>query len=191
MKLQGSKITSKFTLNRAKLPHQEKGREVLLFNEPELTTDKITDKKRIEPQELNPVSYTKEDKIYSSMLEINPILGELVGEFNLAYTSTNEKPQRVLNWGAETPQKSTFTPQPVEKPQPKIKRAKKETIAEFTARILEGYNSYSREELLERIKIDAEVDDERAFKGFIKMRKERAIFKTPFHTYYLSTSTPF
>lgn len=195
MKLKGSKISSKFSLQRAKLPHQEKGREVLIFTEPEPTTDKITEKKREEPQELSeklrPVDYSTENLVYSRMLDINPILAELVGEFNLAHTSTGEKPKRVLTWATEAPQKATFTPRPVEKLQTNIKRAKKETIAEFTARILEGYNSYSREELLERIKTDAQVDNERAFKGFIKMKKDRIIFKTPFHTYYLSTSTPF
>lgn len=187
MRLKGSKVTSKFTLQRAKLPHQEKGREVLLFNEEEPTTDKITDEKRIELQEL----ITEEDKIYSRMLEINPLIVELVGTFNLVYSSINEKPKRVLKWATEEPQKTTFKPQPIEEPQPKIKRAKKGTIGEFTARLLEGYNSYSREEIMERIITDTGIDKARAFKEFINMRKEKTIFKTPFNTYYLSNSTPF
>lgn len=178
MKLKGSKISSKFSLQRAKLPNQNKGKEALLFND------------EPKPQ----LEHSKEDKTYSKYLEINPILAELVGEFNLVYISTKERPKRTLNWentAPVEPQKITLTDEVIEKPKPKFKRAKKETISEFTARILEGYNSYSREEIIEKIITDTEVDQDRAFKGFIKMRKDRIIFRTPYRTYYLSSSTPF
>lgn len=172
MRLKGLKTGSKFTLQRAKLPQVAR-----------------------EQREPTPAptaeEYTQEDYVYTRMLEANPILGELVQGLDLILPSTGERPKRVLTWGQEEPQKSTFTPQPVGKPQQRVKRLKKENIEEFTARILEGYNSYSREEIMERIKQDAGVDDARAFKGFIKMRKERVIYKTQFHTYYLGNSTPF
>lgn len=125
MKLKDCKVSSKFTLQRSKLPNQNKGKEALLFNKEEPTAVKITEEKQ------------------------------------------------------------------TEQPQPKIKRAKKETIEEFTARILEGFNSYTREEILDKIIKDTAVDKARAFKGFIKMRKDKTIFKTYLQTYYLSSSAPF
>ena len=65
------------------------------------------------------------------------------------------------------------------------------TLIALAQRVIEGENSYSREDIIERIKEATNVNQERAEKGFNLILQAGAIEPTLGDRYYLTSSTPF
>ena len=58
-------------------------------------------------------------------------------------------------------------------------------------RLIRPESSYSKEEVLDRIIAQTQVDQDRAERGFNLMLEAKALEVTPAQTYYLAGSTPF
>lgn len=111
---------------------------------------------------------TKEEIDYSVIVEKFPIVEKLVRRLGLVSTLTNEPIKRVIV--------------PADYESKKIK--------EVAQRVADPERSYSREEILERIKQETKVDQERAERGLALMIEAGAIEQSS-GLYYLSGSTPF
>lgn len=119
---------------------------------------------------------------YSKLVAINPLLEELVERLDLVSKTTGERIKKVEL-------KDNIKPHPEPKSKPKeIDKPKLITLAQ---RIIEGNNSYLKEELIERIKEATNVSQERADRGFNLILQAGAIEPTLGDRYYLTGSTPF
>jgi hypothetical protein len=76
-------------------------------------------------------------------------------------------------------------------PEIKAKEIDKPKLIALAQRVIEGDNSYSRAEIIERIKEATNVNQERADRGFNLFLQAGAIKPTPGDRYYLTGSTPF
>jgi len=125
---------------------------------------------------------TDEEIIYSRFVAINPLLEDLVDSLDLVSITTGERIRKIEL-------REEYKPHP----EPKIKAQEidKPKLIALAQRVIEGENSYSREEIIERIKEATNVNQERADRGFTLILQAGAIEPTLGDRYYLTGSTPF
>ena len=137
-----------------------------------------TTERRVEP--ITPP--TDEEIAYSRLVAINPLLEELVERLDLVSIKTGERIRKVEL-------REDIKPHP--EPEIKAKEIDKPKLIALAQRVIEGENSYSREEIIERIKEVTNVSQERAERGFNLILQAGAIEPTLGDRYYLTGSTPF
>lgn len=125
---------------------------------------------------------TDEEIAYSKLLKINPLLEELVESLDLVSETTGERIRKVEL-------REEYKPHP--EPEIKAQEIDKPKLIALAQRVIEGENSYSREEIIERIKEATNVSQERAERGFNLILQAGAIEPTLGDRYYLTGSTPF
>ena len=139
-----------------------------------------TTERRVEP--ITPILVerppTTEEITHSKIVAINPLIEELVERLDLVSIDTGERIRKV-----ELREDIKPHPEPPEIDKPKL-------IA-LAQRVIERENSYSKEEIIARIKEAANVSQERAEIGFTLILQAGAIEPTPGGRYYLTGSTPF
>jgi len=125
---------------------------------------------------------TNEEIVYSKLVAINPLLEELVERLDLVSIKTGDRIKKVEL-------KQDYKPHP----EPKIKAQEidKPKLIALAKTVIEGENSYTKEEVIERIKEVTKVNQERAERGFNLILQAGAIEATPGDRYYLTGSTPF
>jgi len=145
-----------------------------------------TTERRVEP--ITPILVEKpptDEEIaytYSRLVAINPLLEELVERLDLVSITTGERIRKVEL-------REDIKPHP--EPEIKAKEIDKPKLIALAQRVIEGENSYSREEIIERIKEVTNVSQERAERGFNLILQAGAIEPTLGDRYYLTGSTPF
>jgi hypothetical protein len=72
-----------------------------------------------------------------------------------------------------------------------VKGQEIDKLISLAHRVTPGEDSYSKEEVIDRIKEATNVNQERAERGFNLLLKAKIIEPTPRGKYYLATSTPF
>lgn len=125
---------------------------------------------------------TDEEITYSRLVAINPLIEELVERLDLVSITTGERIRKVEL-------REDIKPHP--EPKVKAKEIDKPKLIALAQRVIEGENSYSREEIIERIKEATNVNRERADRGFNLILQAGAIEPTLGDRYYLTGSTPF
>lgn len=125
---------------------------------------------------------TDEEIAYSKLVSINPLLEELVERLDLVSETTGERIKRV-------DLREDIKPHP--EPEVKALETDKPKLIALAQRVIEGENSYSREEIIERIKEATNVNQDRAERGFNLILQAGAIETTLGDRYYLTGSTPF
>jgi hypothetical protein len=126
---------------------------------------------------------TEEEIAYSKLVAINPLIEELVERLDLVSIKTGERIRKVEV-------REDYSPHPeLEMKAQEVDSSKLITLA---GKIIKGENSYSKEDIIARIKEATNVSQERAERGFLLMLLEGAIAQTinP-EFYYLGGSTPF
>jgi hypothetical protein len=125
---------------------------------------------------------TDEEVIYSRFVAINPLLEDLVDSLDLVSITTGERIRKIEL-------REEYKPHP----EPKIKAQEidKPKLIALAQRVIEGENSYSREDIVDRIKEATNVSQDRAERGFNLILQAGAIEPTPVGSYYLTGSTPF
>ncbi len=153
----------------------------LSLREVKLPTPKLRD---IEPTPPIKVERppTDEDIAYSKLVAINPLLEELVERLDLVSETTGERIKKVEL-------KDNIKPHP--EPKSKPKEIDKPKLIALAKRIIEGNNSYLKEEIIERIKEATKVNRERAERGFNLMFEAGILETIQGDRYYLTGSTPF
>jgi hypothetical protein len=121
---------------------------------------------------------TNEEITYSKLVAINSLIEELVERLNLVSIKTEERIKKVEIWEDIKPEVKT---EEVDKPK----------LIALAQKIIKEENSYTKEEIIERIKEVTNVSQERADKGFTLILQAGAIETTPRNRYYLTGSTPF
>jgi hypothetical protein len=166
MSLLSADITKvkRLSLREAKLPA------------PELRAEPITPI----PAERPP---SDEEMAYSKLVAINPKIEEMVERLGLVSIKTGERIKKVEL-------REDIKPHPV--PDMKAQEIDKPKLIALAQRVIEGENSYSKEEIVARIKEATNVNQERAERGFNLILQAGAIEQTinP-ELYYLAGSTPF
>lgn len=136
-----------------------------------------TPERRVEP--ITPILVerppTDEEIAYSRFLAINPLLAELVERLDLVSSRTGERISKIKT-------REEY------KPHPEVDKPKLIALAQ---RVIERENSYSKEEILAKIKEVTNVTQERAERGFTLILQVGAIEPTTGGRYYLTSSTPF
>lgn len=123
---------------------------------------------------------TDEEIAYSRLVAINPLIAELVERLDLVSIKTGERIKKVEL-------REDIKPQP----EPELKEIDKPKLKALAQRVIEVENSYSKEEIVARIKEATNVNQERAERGFTLILQAGAIKPTPGDRYYLTGSTPF
>ncbi len=140
---------------------------------------------KILPPEL---PFTDQEQTFTRMLKKEPLLERLVNIFDLATSETGERPRMVR--GEEYTTGEEIAPQ--EPPQPQVKGRPGRTLREIALSILEPENSYTREEIVDRIRESTGVSQERAENGFNKILEAGELEEVPdLGIYYLRGSVPF
>ena len=143
-----------------------------------------TPARRVEP--ITPILVerppTDEEIAYSKLVAINPLMEELVERLDLVSITTGERIKKVEL-------REDIKPHP--EPEIKAKEIDKPKLIALAHRVMEGENSYSREDIIERIKEATNVNQERADRGFTLILQAGAIEPTLGDRYYLTGSTPF
>lgn len=143
-----------------------------------------TTERRVEP--ITPIlverPLTDEEIAYSKLVAINPLIEELVERLDLVSITTGERIKKVEI-------REDIKPHP--EPKVKAQEIDRPKLMALTQRVIEGENSYSREEIIERIKEATNVNQERADRGFNLILQAGAIELTPGGMYYLTGSIPF
>jgi hypothetical protein len=123
---------------------------------------------------------TDEEIAYSKLVAINPLVEELVKRLDLVSITTGERLNKV-------------EVRDEYKPHPKVKAQEldKPRLIALAQRVIEGESSYTKEEVIERIKEATNVNQERAEVGFNLILQAGAIEPTLRDRYYLTGSTPF
>jgi hypothetical protein len=119
---------------------------------------------------------------YSKLVAINPLLEEVVERFDLVSETTGERIKKVKL-------REDIKPHP--EPDIKAKKIDKPKLIALAKKVIEGENSYSKEDIVVRIKEATNVNRERAERGFNLMLQAGAIDLTLGDSYYLTGSTPF
>jgi hypothetical protein len=143
-----------------------------------------TTERRVEP--ITPILVerppTEEEIAYSKIVAINPLIEMLVELLALRSIKTGERIKKV-------------DLREDNKPHPEIEvkamELDKPKLIALAQRVIEGENSYSKEEVVDRIKEATDVSQERAERGFSFMLQAGAIKPTLGDKYYLISSTPF
>lgn len=125
---------------------------------------------------------TDEEIAYSRLVAINPLIEELVERLDLVSITTGERIKKVEL-------REDIKPHP--EPKVKAQEIDKPKLIALAQKVIEGENSYSREEVVERIKEATNVSQERAERGFNLILQAGAIEPTLGDRYYLTGSTPF
>jgi len=125
---------------------------------------------------------TNEEIAYSKLLAINPLLGELVERLELVSYTTRERINKVE---LREDIKSNI------EPEVKAQEIDKPKLIALALRVIQGENSYTKEEIIERIKEVTKVNHDRAEKGFALFIQAGAIEPTLGDRYYLTGFTPF
>ena len=137
---------------------------------------------RVEP--ITPIQVerppTDEEIAYSKLVAINPLLEELVERLDLVSIKTGERIRKVEL-------REDIKPEP----EVKAQEIDKPKLIALAQRVIEGENSYSKEEIVARIKEATNVNQERAERGFNLILQAGAIEPTLVDRYYLTGSTPF
>ena len=132
--------------------------------------------------------FTDMERTYTRMADKEPLLERMVNIFDLATSETGERPRMVR--GEEYTAGAEITPQ--EPPQPQVKGRPGRTLREIALSILEPENSYTREEIVDRIRKGTGVSQERAENGFNKILEAGEMEEVPdLGIYYLRGSVPF
>ena len=143
-----------------------------------------TTERRVEP--ITPILVerppTDEEIAYSRLVAINPLIEELVERLDLVSITTGERIRKVEL-------REDIKPHP--EPKVKAQEIDRPKLIALAQRVIEGENSYSREEIIERIKEATNVNQERAERGFNLILQAGAIEPTLGDRYYLTGSTPF
>ena len=144
-----------------------------------------TTERRVEP--ITPILVerppTDEEIAYSRLIAINPQrIEELVERLDLESITTGERIKKVEL-------REDIKPHP--EPEIKAQEIDKPKLIALAQRVIEGENSYSREDIIERIKEATNVNQERADRGFNLILQAGAIEPTLGDRYYLTGSTPF
>jgi hypothetical protein len=121
-----------------------------------------------------------EEIAYSKLVAINPLIEELVERLDLVSIKTGERIKKV-ELREDIKPETEVKAQEIDKPK----------LIALAQRVIEGENSYSKEEIVARIKEATNVSQERADKGFNLILQAGAIEPTPGDRYYLTGSTPF
>lgn len=114
---------------------------------------------------------TKEERAYSRLIAINPLIEDLVKGLDLVSSRTGERIKKT-----ET------------KDQRKVNIPQLLSIAK---KIIDKENNYTKEEVIYKLKDEAKVNHERAERGFNLMVEAGVIEATPGGRYCLTGSTPF
>ena len=125
---------------------------------------------------------TDEEIAYSKLVAINPVIEELVVRLGLVSITTGERIKKVEL-------REELKPHP--EPEIKAQEIDKPKLIALAQRIIVSDNSYTKEEIIERIKEATSVSQERAERGFNLMLQAGAIEPTLGDRYYLTGSTPF
>ena len=143
-----------------------------------------TTERKVEP--ITPILVEKpptdEEIAYSKLVAINPLLEELVESLDLVSIDTGERVKKVEL-------REDIKPHP--EPEIKAQEIDRPKLIAFAQRVIEGENSYTKEEITERIKEATNVNQERAERGFNLILQAGAIEPTLGDRYYLTGSTPF
>jgi hypothetical protein len=124
-----------------------------------------------------------EEIAYSKLVAINPLLEELVERLDLVSIKTGERIKKVEL-------REDIKPHP--EPEIKAQEIDKAKLIALAQRVIEGENSYSKEDIVARIKEATNVNQERAERGFNLILQAGAIEQTiNLELYYLVGSTPF
>jgi hypothetical protein len=123
---------------------------------------------------------TAEEIAYSRLVAINPLIEELVERLDLVSETTGERIKKVELREDIKPHS-----------EPELKEIDKPKLIALAKRVIEGENSYTKEEVIERIKEATNVSWERAERGFNLMLQAGAIEPLGDRYYYLTGSTPF
>lgn len=113
---------------------------------------------------------TEEEITYSKLIDSNPLIEILVDRLKLVSNTTGERLRKV-----------DLPAQDINKPQ----------LIALAKRFIEKDNSYTKEEVIERIKEATKVTQDRAEKGFNLILQAGAIELTQGERYYLTGSNPF
>ncbi len=125
---------------------------------------------------------TNEEIAYSRLVAINPLIEELVERLDLVSITTGERIKKVEL-------REDIKPHP--EPEIKAQEIDRPKLIALAQRVIEGENSYTKEEIKERIKEATNVNQERAERGFNLILQAGAIEPTLGDRYYLTGSTPF
>jgi hypothetical protein len=111
---------------------------------------------------------TEEEIAYSKLVAINPLIEDLVERLNLVSIKTGERIRKV-----------------------EVREDSSKLIA-LAGKIIKAETSYSKEDIIARIKEATNVSQDRAERGFLLMLQDVTIEQTinP-ELYYLGGSTPF
>jgi len=123
---------------------------------------------------------TGEEIAYSSLVSINPLIEKLVERLDLVSIKTGERIKKV-----ELREDIKLHPEP------EIKEIDKPKLIALAQKVIEREDSYSKEDIIARIKEATNVSQERAEIGFNLMLQAGAIEFTPGDRYFLTGSTPF
>jgi hypothetical protein len=128
-----------------------------------------TPKRRVEPTILVDRPPTDEEIAYRRLVAINPLIEELVERLDLVSITTGERIKKV-----------------------EAQEMDKTKLIALAQRVIKGEKSYSKAEIIARIKEATNVSQERADRGFNLILQAGAIEQTinP-ELYYLVGSTPF
>ena len=128
-----------------------------------------------------------EVEAYSRLVAINPKLEELVESLDLVSETTGERIKKV-----EIKETTTLPPPPPDpEPERNPKEIDKPKLIALAQRVLKDVESYTKEEVIERIVEATKVTKERAERGFNLILQAGAIETTEGERYYLTGSTPF
>lgn len=111
---------------------------------------------------------TLEEVVYSQLVAECPLVEDMVEILDLVSPTTGERIRKV-----------------------EATHLDKDRLRELAEKVLEPSNSYTLQEVVDRIAERTQVDPQRAYTGFIYMVQAEAILSTPARTYYLHGSTPF
>ena len=125
---------------------------------------------------------TDEEIDYSKIVAINPLIEELVERLDLLSITTGERIRKVEL-------REEYKPHP--EPEVKAEEIDKPKLIALAQRVIEEENSYTKEEVIERIKKATNVNQERAERGFNLILQAGAIEPLLEDRYYLTGSIPF
>lgn len=142
----------------------------LSLKDVKLPAEELKKEIAITPTKERELPPTAEEIAYSNLVAVNPLIEELVDRLNLVSSTTGKRIKKV-----------NLQPEIDIKPQ----------LLTLAERILEQSKSYSKEEIVKRIKEATNVNQERAEKGFNLLLQVGAIQPVSKNRYYLTGSTPF
>lgn len=123
-----------------------------------------------------------EEIAYSKLVAINPLIEELVERLDLVSIKPGERIKKVEL-------REEIKPHP--EPEVKAKEIDKPKLIALAQRVIKGEDSYSKEDIIDRVKEATNVSQERAERGFNLILQAGAIEPTLGDRYYLTGSTPF